>query len=414
MYKSPDVKINGPEIEGKIGGENKINGNGPDLNIVTPQKIDGNVKVNIDEPKINGVTPSVNINGAILDGKTDLKLNGQKADLPTSTNDFCLLGIIEGKVDKNKGNNKININGNVPGINVNSQEVNICGNIPGIKGTKANGDYSNIGKIQGINVKGQNVNVPSGNVNVNIKGDTINMPNANINNKIDGNIITKEEDNLSGFIPGFKSGDAKIEVNGPKINSKDKESNRYPDYDFFLDGVIPSKNNINNNNNIQYNTPEIKLTTKELQDGDFKILSKNKEIKDSKKIDAELGSGEIKLINNNPTKLKNNINIDNKMGININIDGGINKPEINLNNLGLNYDENDINDDNKMPLVSFNGDNVKRRGKGLPSVGVKNSNFQASKIDTAGNFDVGNINVDNTKTANVGVNGQKIGERITE
>ena len=183
MYKSPDVKINGPEIEGKIGGENKINGNGPDLNIVTPQKIDGNVKVNIDEPKINGVTPSVNINGAILDGKNDLKLNGQKADLPTSTNDFCLLGIIDGKVDKNKGNNKININGNVPSINENSQEVNICGNIPGIKGNKANGYYSNIGKIQGINVKGQNVNVPSGNVNVNIKGDTINMPNANINNK---------------------------------------------------------------------------------------------------------------------------------------------------------------------------------------------------------------------------------------
>ena len=58
---------------------------------------------------------------------------------------------------------------------------------------------------------------------------------------------------------------------------------------------------------------------------------------------------------------------------------------------------------------------MKKRMKGLPIVGNKSNDFKASKVDKAGNFDTDNINnIDFSKTANVGVNGQKVGERIEE
>ena len=47
-------------------------------------------------------------------------------------------------------------------------------------------------------------------------------------------------------------------------------------------------------------------------------------------------------------------------------------------------------------------------------VGLKSSNFKSSKIDVAGKLDVNNIDVNNMKSANVGVNGVKLGERIIE
>ena len=45
-------------------------------------------------------------------------------------------------------------------------------------------------------------------------------------------------------------------------------------------------------------------------------------------------------------------------------------------------------------------------------VGIKDNNFISSKIAEVGRFDGDNINIDLTKTANVGINGQKVGDRI--
>lgn len=47
-------------------------------------------------------------------------------------------------------------------------------------------------------------------------------------------------------------------------------------------------------------------------------------------------------------------------------------------------------------------------------VGPKSSNFEPSKVDVAGKFDVENVDTENLKSANVGVNGQKIGDRIEQ
>ena len=71
------------------------------------------------------------------------------------------------------------------------------------------------------------------------------------------------------------------------------------------------------------------------------------------------------------------------------------------------------NTESKVLLNSSRGGNIKRN-KGLPLVGIKTSNFEPSKIDVAGKFDVGNVDIENLQTANVGINGQKIGDRINE
>ena len=70
-------------------------------------------------------------------------------------------------------------------------------------------------------------------------------------------------------------------------------------------------------------------------------------------------------------------------------------------------------DNNSKSKLSERG-RLQRKGKGLPMVGIKTSNFQTSKIDVAGRLNVDDVNVDNLKSANVGVNGVKLGERIIE
>ena len=48
----------------------------------------------------------------------------------------------------------------------------------------------------------------------------------------------------------------------------------------------------------------------------------------------------------------------------------------------------------------------------LPTVTVKNENFVSSKVDEGGNLNEINVNMDTLKSANVGINGQKLGERV--
>ena len=45
-------------------------------------------------------------------------------------------------------------------------------------------------------------------------------------------------------------------------------------------------------------------------------------------------------------------------------------------------------------------------------IGQKNNNFEPCKVDMAGNFDKDKVNVENLQSINVGMNVQKIGDRI--
>ena len=48
----------------------------------------------------------------------------------------------------------------------------------------------------------------------------------------------------------------------------------------------------------------------------------------------------------------------------------------------------------------------------LPTVSIKNENFVSSKVDEGENLNEINVNMNNLKSANVGINGQKTGERV--
>jgi hypothetical protein len=316
------------------------------------------------------------------------------------------------------------------------------GIIPGVKKGKMN-IYPGKVNIDGPKIGGSNIGL-------NIKGDKINIQNTNIkeqklNGKIGGNIVIKEQNpNLINGIQG--------------IDLKDR--------DFFLSGLIPSKNDKNRKIKIDSNKSKIKISGKDnyintngnynnllnkntkisfhgsindnnyLDRVDVKGLRRfndfinednannanneknillyepvdinlNKNIQGSNNIGKGEFNSEINIMKNNPTQLGIKTNDDNKFGANINIEGG---NDINLNNLGVNYFHEENNTDNNAILSSGS---FKKKGKGLPMVGPKNnSNFVSYKIDKAGDFDKDKVNIEKLHSANVGVNGQKIGGRV--
>ena len=213
--------------------------------------------------------------------------------------------------------------------------------------------------------------------------------------------------------------------------------------------------------------PQIEINQDNIDiEKDINLKGKNKKIKFDNELDA---LGNIDIQNNN--KLNNlrkvDINLDNEDSKDINIkipkieikndieinpelpNINVEKPiidkkkvinkkeltnlrfkpikEIDDNNFDINVNFNNQNssdskgislsdEDNFSKKISNSerGNSRKKKGKGLPMVGVKSNNFKSSRIGIAGKLDVDNIDVNNLKSANVGVNGVKLGERIIE
>ena len=85
--------------------------------------------------------------------------------------------------------------------------------------------------------------------------------------------------------------------------------------------------------------------------------------------------------------------------------------EINFNNKIRNMLRPDC--ENNTKYIPQRG-NSKKKNKGLPLVGTKNIKFEKSKTEAVGDFDAANIKFNNLRSTNVGVNGNKIGDRIIE
>ena len=178
----------------------------------------------------------------------------------------------------------------------------------------------------------------------------------------------------------------------------------------------------------------------DIKGGKFGINTDNK-LNNLGEIDYNIGNDDNKNININLPKIeiKNEAEINQEIpNISIekpNIEGGIKinkkeptnlrfkpKKEIDNNNFNININiDNENNNESLKNTISEEGGSSRRisaskkkKGKGLPTVGVKTSNFKSSRIDVAGRLDVNNIHVNNMKSANVGVNGVKLGERIIE
>ena len=491
------INFNNPSINKEIN----IKGNSPGINIdgqkMPNLKLNGNLDgelPNINGPDIDGKTANLNINPPQVKKIPDFNAKGPGLDMNKNNCDFYISGIVPG--NPNPKMNSININGNMTGINVNSQKYDINGNMPGInvnapyinlKGSKPNINGSNnlSGIIAGKNVKGSNINMSSGNININgpeinksgnininaqkfegpnvdlnIKGNKMNMPNtilpdSSLNGKLDGNINIKGGNtNINGNLPGINVKGSKIDINNNIINSN--ASIVSSSYNFLLSGIIPSKNDKNRQvqilqskgpGNISVKGPSINVNNNSkikfhgnIDDNNLGIDMNNLKGSRALKINNDstnfnLGKHYLDINNNNnigglnngneelegglklsmkrPTQLRDIINEDNKLGININADGGI-KEDINFGDFGININSNDNDNNYLKSSENNNGIYMKRKMKVLPMVGNKSNEFKASKVDRAGNFDTDNINIDISKTANVGVNGQKIGERINE
>ena len=139
-------------------------------------------------------------------------------------------------------------------------------------------------------------------------------------------------------------------------------------------------------NNVEIKLPEIDVNVDgNKKEGVIPGLNLENENKDNK-MNIEIETGAINI--NSDNKEKNN----NLFSININSNG---------NNL-VSTEENNIR-------ISQNA-----RKKGLPLVGNKNTNFQLSKVDVGGKLDVDNVDVTKMKSANAGINGEKMGDRIID
>jgi hypothetical protein len=237
------------------------------------------------------------------------------------------------------------------------------------------------------------------------------------------NEIKMPENNIEINAPKINIENNNIEINAPKININEGDININNNVDLKPNDIDLKVEN--NNDNINLGDINIKLNNKNINLDNIGIKNDKIEIEDDKNINIKVPKIEIKNdfeikpelpnIEVEQPKLESNIKInkkeltdlrfrpimeeDNKFGIKVNINN-----ENNFSNSG-------DNEENSSKVISGS---IRKKGKGLPMVGIKNSNFQSSKIDVAGKLDVDNIDVNNMKSANVGVNGVKLGERIIE
>ena len=439
--KAPNVDIKGKdELSGIIPGikSGKVDIKGPKVNVNAPS-----AKVNIKEPNINvkgphykayinerdsyisGVLPGINdiktSNINLPSGKFDIE--GPKISTNINGNQNINLGKLEGpNVDLNFKGDKINI----PDINIKNSDLN--GNIDGkinLKGQNPNLNGKTDFNLNGpkISINGPSINnmndfvlagiIPSKNEK---NREIIYDKSININGDINSKLNTKNKLNFHGNV-----NDINLDLGELKGSRKVKDSNMNElDYNLKVsqNKLKISGNNfqsepnntnilINQGNNIQNDLNlDIKNPIINLQYPKFDVNTDNKiGIKGSNNL--EIGGGEI----GGGLNLSKN-NDENKFGFNVNIGGGIKGIDIDTNfNELKNSSQEDKNKENKNSLNK--GVSIKRSfNTKLPTVGIKDNNFISSKIAEAGRFDGNNINIDLTKTANVGINGQKIGDRI--
>ena len=434
--------------------ENSIN---PKININTQKNISTNIKKNI--PPINTEINSkkissmidYNLNGHIAGTKKTIYINNNNKNNSDKNKEiFKMSGIIKGTGKKqnakqkpketninnkninninNKAKNKDNnddiikgvIHGTKPNYIQNEKKLsipklNLEGRIPDLSESdnNINNDISN--KPHMIDLRGDN-NTPSYEMNKNSptfqlslnrpKYDNTFELNGNNNNFSlnNGNIQGSKMDFSSFDNSNFKEiqieqknlGQRKIDLNiqndvnikanmpNKSINAKfdqislDNNRNNTLNENIIISGIIPgnqlSKHPfVNKNNSINNNSQKI--------------------IYDSKNNNIQNG-----YIYNN---IENNIYMSSKI------------PELKDNN---NY--NTGNNPYLLKSVNNNNNNIfnkqyNKNNNNLPLVGNKNSSFISSKVEPIKNVDEENIDINNLKSSNAGVNGIKLGNRIIE
>ena len=395
---NPNIKINkknlnlpGLDVEGNVpnlGLKGEFDTNLPNLEINNDNKID----LPSGEINLKGKIPNMNLNGNIENKGFNIPKIDEKIEKPNVKD--------------------INLNANLPGIDINQKNINIEGDLGGIK--KSDGSFNIIGEIEGkrLKIEKPNINlnkdkdyyiagiIPGGNVNdINIKGSRRMLYDYNINQ------------------PDVNIKSSKIHINPPDMDMNIKGSRR-------LDFQAPNVNEnikgsrvlynaqINNDYNISYNKPEIKLNSPriDLNSGNKNIKLEKPEIK--AKAEGELifsgiipgkkeYSKNIKLNTNIPKpEIKANMerqDIPNK----VEIEAGINPPLIN----GINIDTKNINilSDQNLEIKTDNHDikNSLKASNNNINIEMPKFDFEINKNENINEINP-EINIEG-KNTNIGI-----------
>ena len=288
--------------------------------------------------------------------------------------------------------------------------------IEGINYTNA--PINDINQDNKININA-NINYPNLEVNNDPKGVNIPNPNIELNSgKVDikGNIPDNINENDQKIGVKYNSNIPEINITG--TDAKTKTPMKLPD-------------SINQNDvkpfDINIQKPSVEINPKE----------ENKEniAQNFKLSGIILGTKDPKYNKQNekPSENKSDLNIKGpQLDFNGNIIKNSNEPKLEIkgskeNEINLNIKNNEPNnkEGESSQFFKMSGIILADRGKTkesenalkgkkivLPTVTVKNENFVSSKVDEGGNLNEINVNMDNLKSAYVGINGQKLGERV--
>ena len=380
------IKLKGPTVsyeEMKLNGNHSIVNHNEknDINI----KNENNIDCNINPPGISVPNPNVEFPS----GKVDIKVNSSEVidkekkqntysntpelkatdiitpmKLPGSTNENVVnpfkIEIQKSTVevnDQNMNNPEININAQVDKQKKTEKDFKLSGIIYGNKDP----NYNKNQNLEIVNKSDINIKAPKLDINGNIVGSN-NIDDSKVNAKSPNQTFEKN-------------------INQNQINlNKDKTEEKY---DFIIQGVIQPNKDKNKNNKKNEN---IKIN------GNSNTDQKN----------LEINTGTNNAINNN-----GDLNKGGKLEINVNQEENKNINFPNLENLGEYYMEGTLT---KVTKKNENG--VINTKIILPTVEIKNNNFVASKVDEGGNLDENNIDINNLKSAEAGINGQKNGNKV--
>ena len=429
------IKMDKPNINKDIDIRGSITGKKPqEIQLQNPKAI-----INIKNPNTNIQIPNTSVQQQIPQlqmNPANISINGNAGNI----------NLIESKLPQES------INVNIPKVelpeeninNINFQnskmniplEYNISGNIPGVKVTKLNKKQSNSDFfLEGI--------IPSEFANINTKMNyKINNTDINRYNTVQGNI----NKNFHGNINSPQNLDYYYEIKGlRKVTNTQIPTNTI---DLRNQIKLEEKKKYTNSNNVNLVASQIQIFPEEnynINDSQNVMQKSNNDfyppginntnsktsynynldnINLQKSVDYQIGK---KLENNNQQNITNSIN-NNYM-----IDS--NQIKVEMPKTDLNFNPNNLynlNDNHKVTGLRFktieednenltsgarsgsNRGNSKKRNKELPSVGVKYNSFKTSKVGAVGNLNTENIDINNLKSANVGVNGVKIGDRIIQ
>ncbi len=453
--KIPNLKLDKPKLDANYNLSGEIGGNIPNINsprIDLPSgdlnlngNIDGkdikipNVDVSVKKPDLKGINLNTNLPNVDINKNRNIKFEGEikgnkpNIEIPKVDKEFKMSGIIQGY-----NSNDINIKGPRRMINIEPPEMNI-------KSSKLHLDQPDF-NIKGsrrldipdpnLNLKGSRIlyntqinsknKIPNNNVQLDVNSPKIEINSGNINLKHNKPGIKDGKNGvlITGIIEGDKtySKNTKVNVNVPNFEIKGKlEQPNNLEKKELQSGVIPSSKNdknvnieIKNYNLLTDQNIDIKMPT-------ANITNPSNDINNN--IEVKLPEVDVNLNAKNNNEIISGLNIGNENNENV-IDIELQKEENNLdsgkkeqNNNLFNININSNIGDNFASLEDSNirsSQYAKKKNKGLPLVGKINTNFKASKIDVGGKFDANNIDVSNMKSANVGVGGEKMGERIIE